>query len=66
MPTPQPDSTPDSKAPSLVPTPFVHPIGRCGERIESPHPAHERAERFVERWATLVLCRCGAAWREAA
>ena len=55
----------------LVSTTFCHPSGRCGERVESPHEACQAAlapylaaERFVQRNATLLLCRCGAAWRE--
>lgn len=57
----------------LVATTFRHPSGRCGERVESPHDVCQAAltpylaaERFTTRLATLILCRCGAAWREIA
>lgn len=57
---------------NLWPTTFRHPA-TCGERIPSPHQGcqaaltpYMAAERFATRLATLILCKCGAAWREVA
>lgn len=66
MPTPQPDDT----TPNLVQTGFQHPAGSCGERVDSPHvvcraryaPYHA-AEAFATKYARIILCRCGTAWR---
>lgn len=67
--TSSPNLRPDAM---LQATSFRHP-GTCGERIPSPHERCQQAlapymaaERFTTRRAVLVLCRCGAAWREAA
>lgn len=56
----------------LVSTSFRHPSGRCGERVLSPHDKCQAAltpylaaERFSLRdRGAILLCRCGAAWRE--
>lgn len=77
-PRPQPSASDDGteavdRDSVLVMTSFVHPPGRCGQRVESPHERCQAkltpylaAERFVLRRAVIVLCRCGEAWREIA
>jgi hypothetical protein len=55
---------------SLVPTAAPHDVA-CGQRVRSPHAQcgarwapFRAAERTVRRWAVIVRCHCGTAWRE--
>ncbi|MBA2553946.1 MAG: hypothetical protein H0V10_09710 [Geodermatophilaceae bacterium] len=68
-----PISGTQTTATTLVPTSYRHGFEGCGDRIPSPHPACQElyapflaGERLHRTFARIVVCRCGAAWREVA
>ena len=66
---PADDSTAPHPQIHLVETSFLHPPGRCGERVPSPHPrcqAKLEPYRAAERFGSILLCQCGTSWRLAA